>query len=77
MKEIEVTPTLTVGDLDDMPDALPRLVRVAHVPQTELIADRKPDLTTLKLGQPKPRHTLLVQTKIPTDDDIGLSLRTL
>lgn len=60
-----------------MSDALPRLMQLSRIPQPELIAHRQPDLSTLQLRQPEPRHPLLIQPQIPPHTDIRLRLALL
>ena len=69
--------TRTVRDLDNMSVAFPRLVERSGIFQPQLISNSEPDFATLKLRQAEPRHTLLVETKIPTHRDVGLSLGLL
>ena len=69
----------TVGDLDDVADAVPvaALEAAAVELEPELVADREPDLAALELGHAKPGDTLLVQADVPADDDVVLRLRLL
>lgn len=60
-----------------MADALPSLVQFALIPQPQLVTHGEPDFTTLQLRKAEPRNTLLVQTQIPTNSDICLSLTLL
>ena len=60
-----------------MSDALPRLVQLATVPEPQLVTDSEADFATLELGEAEPRYALLVETDVPADSDIGLSLTFL
>ncbi|KAF6763799.1 hypothetical protein DFP72DRAFT_483599 [Ephemerocybe angulata] len=60
-----------------MPDTLPWLVQLSRVTETKLIANSKPDLSALQLGQTKPCDTLLVKAQVPPDSDVGLGLAFL
>jgi hypothetical protein len=64
----------TIGDLDDVTDALPRLVQLAAVPELELVADGEADLAALELGEVEPGGALLVETHVPADDEGLLGL---
>lgn len=67
----------TVRDLDDMSGSFPILVQLSRVFQPQFISNRKPDFPTLQLRQHEPSDPLLIQTQIPPNADIRLSLRFL
>jgi hypothetical protein len=68
---------LTVGDLDNVPKSLPRLVHLSVVPQPELVSHREPHLSRLELWQVEPGDALLVQSHVPANDERLLGLRLL
>ena len=58
-----------------MAEGVPGFVKLAVVPQPELVTDREAHFARLELGQVEPGDPLLVETHVPADDEAFLSLR--
>ena len=71
---IDVIVTRTVRDFNDMPITFPGFVKGAIILQSKLVADSETDFATFELRQAEPRDALLIETKIPANGDVGLSL---
>lgn len=69
----------TVGDLDDVADAIPVATFEATAVELkpQLVTDGEPNLAALELGHAKPGNALLVETDVPANDDVVLRLRLL
>ena len=67
----------TVGDLNNVPKALPGLVQLSVVPQAKFISNGEPDLSRFQLRQVEPSDPLLVETHVPAHDERLLRLRLL
>lgn len=57
-----------------MAQTLPSFAHLPAVPQAQFISNGQTDLSTLQFGEDKPGDAFLIQTDIPPDDHIRLSL---
>ena len=60
-----------------MSNALPGLMQFPLIPQSELISDGQSHLSAFQFRKTEPSHSLLIQTKVPSNSYVGLSLTFL
>ena len=68
---------LVVGDLDNVANALPVRTKLALVAETHLVAHSQFHIAEFQLGENEGCQVFVVQTEIPTHDQIVLGLRLL